>query len=183
MGRTSIGAVAAVVAMTATPVAAAAQTTALATAVKAAYLSKFAAYVTWPPAATPTPDSPIKICVVGRDPFQSLLDEAVASQQVDQHPLVVRRLATVNADDGCHIAFLGGSTQQSVAAALNALQSTPVLTVTDERTASARGIMHLAVNRKRVGFHVNTALAARNSLAISSKLLGLALSVTQKGQP
>ena len=154
-----------------------------AVAVKAAYLSKFAAYVTWPPNSAPSAGAPIVICVVGRDPFRKMLDQAIANQLLDQHPLLVRRVARVDVDTGCHIAFLGGSSAQSVAAALESLQAAPVLTVTDERTAGSRGILHLQVERNRVGFHVDTALAARNSLSISSKLLELALSVTQRGQP
>lgn len=142
------------------------------TAVKAAYLAKFGAYVNWP-----APSGPIVICAVGRDVFGNALDQAVAGQQIDGRPLVVRKLDSVDADSGCTIAYLAGSAHQSVPAALAALRSTPVLTVTDSRWSSARGMIHFQVAQDRVRFHIDDRAAAESRLDISSKLLALALSV------
>lgn len=152
--------------------------------VKATFLPKFLAYVAWPPAATSAAAATdaIQLCVIGRDPFGPRLDEAVAGQRVDQHPISVRRLETANGASGCRLAFVGGSAAQPAEAALKALQGTPVLTVTDSRLGPARGMVHFDLKDGRVRFHIDDASAASSDLSISSRLLSLALTVKPRGQ-
>jgi len=157
----------------------AAQAQPLEVAVKAAFLPKFAPYVTWPLAGAG--DSYV-ICIVGRDPFGSLVDEAAAGQRIDGRPIAVRRLAKVDRTIPCHMAFLAGSPSQSVEEALDALRGVPMLTVTDGRVSRARGIIHFELSGGRVRFHIDDAVAARAGLNISSKLLSLALSVRPRAR-
>jgi ethanolamine utilization microcompartment shell protein EutL len=146
-------------------------------AIKAAFLVKFGAYVEWPRA-----EGPVTICVVGRDPLGDALNQAVSGQQINDRPVTVRRLYSVAADSGCAIAYLVGSPRQSVPAALAALRSAPVLTVTDGRWNSARGMIHFQIASNRVRFHVDDRAAAAAGLGISSKLMALALSVRTRGR-
>ena len=44
---------------------------------------------------------------------------------------------------------------------------------------AARGMVHFAIVDGRVGFHVDAVSAARSHRSISSRLLGIALSVRQ----
>jgi hypothetical protein len=145
----------------------------LVTAVKASYLSKFAPFVVWP-AGPPGPGT-FAICVVGKDPFGGVLDRAVSGQTIVGRPAAVLRLATIQANSPCQIAFLGGSPAQGVKDALRALRGAPVLTVTDG--GAPRGIIDLAMVDGRVRFRVDNQAAADSGLTISSKLLRLALSV------
>lgn len=149
-------------------------------AIKANYLVRFAAFVQWPQAALGAPGAPVIICVLGDDPFGSSLDRAVADQTVNGRPVRARRLSRVEADSGCHVLYLGRSSSQSAAAALQTLGQTPVLTVTDSRIGDGRGIIHFAVASNRVRFHVDDAAAERRGLSISSRLLSLALSVERR---
>ena len=142
-------------------------------AVKASYLAKFPPFVDWPPSAAPSAN--FSICIVGRDPFGPLIDRAVAGQSVAGQALTVERLKTVAAQSSCRIAFIGGSRLQPVKDALRALRGAPVLTVTD--AADTPGIIDFAVAQGRVRFRVDDRAAADDGLTISSKLLGLALSV------
>jgi hypothetical protein len=145
----------------------------LETAVKAAYLYKFAPFVEWP-AGHPTGAS-FTVCVVGSDPFGSVLDRAVAGQSVGERPVVVRRLAIAAHDSPCDIAFLGGSRAQGVKEALGVLHGAPVLTVTDG--SAAPGVVDFALAQGRVRFRIDDQTAADCGLTISSKLLSLAVSV------
>jgi hypothetical protein len=145
--------------------------------VKAAFLPKFAAYVNWPPNAIAQPEDPVFLCVIGQDPFGRILDEAAASQHVDLHPVIVRRLANTTDAEHCNIAFLGGSAKQSVVAMQDAVRGKPILTVTDAGLGTARGMVHFELKEGRVRFHIDDALAARSNLAISARLLNLAISV------
>lgn len=145
--------------------------------VKATFLPKFLSYIAWPPNVGASANETIQLCVIGRDPFGARLDEAVAGQRVDQHPVAVRRIETAQAATGCRLAFVGGSAAQTAAATLKALQGTPVLTVTDSRLGPARGMVHFDLKDGRVRFHIDDASAASSDLSISSRLLSLALSV------
>jgi YfiR/HmsC-like len=147
----------------------------LETAVKAAYLYKFAPFVEWPAAAAHPAGAPFTVCVVGADPFGPVLDRAVAGQKVGDRPIAVRRLAAAAHDSPCDIAFLGGSRAQSVKDELGVLHGAPVLTVTDGGTAA--GVVDFALTEGRVRFRVDDQTAAEDGLTVSSKLLSLAVSV------
>jgi hypothetical protein len=152
--------------------------------VKAAYLSKFAPFVEWPAGAFGQPDSPFVVCVVGDDPFGPAIDNVVAGQSIGQRPIVVRRLARLERTSPCHVAYVSGSRAQSVADSLAAARGSGVLTVTDSsRPGGARGIVHFVVKDNRVRFHIDDQAAAQNGIAISSKLLSLALSVKSRREP
>lgn len=142
-------------------------------AVKAAFLTKFPAYVAWPASARPRPGAPLQICILGGDPFGRLIDEAARGQQVDGHPLQVRRLAAPAQAGGCHVVFVQGSAP----AMLQGLQGKPMLTVTDSPAAARGGMIHFVVHQGRVRFNIDEAQAARSGVGISSRLLGIALSV------
>jgi len=145
-------------------------------AVKAAFLTKFPAYVDWPAAARPRPGAPLQICILGSDPFGRLIDEAARGQQVDGHPLQVRRMGAPGQAGGCHIAFVQGGAP----AMLQGLQGKPVLTVTDARAGGKSGMIHFVIHQGRVRFNIDEAQAARSGVGISSRLLGIALTVRQR---
>jgi len=149
------------------------------TAVKAAFLPRFARYVTWPPAAMPKAGDPFVLCVIGSDPFGAALDDAARSQLVDGQRIVIRRLDSAVGSDGCQIAFIQGSRMQPVPQLIAALGRRPVLTVTDASIGSQRGIIHFAVVAGRVRFFIDQSSAARHGLNISSRLLALAIGVKQ----
>ena len=143
----------------------------LETAVKATYLYKFAPFVTWP---NPPGDS-LTLCVVGTDPFGDTLDRAVAGQSYNGRPFRILRLPAIGADSGCAVAYLGGSSDQSVASALKALKGAPVLTVT--QNSQAPGMIDFVNQQGHVRFRVDLAAAGESHLEISSKLLAMAVSV------
>lgn len=146
-------------------------------AVKAAFLPKFIRYVDWPPQAMPAGDGPLAICLLGRDPFGKLIDQAVSSEAIGSHSVVVRRIAGVDGAAGCQVVFVDSGSARSNAQALEALAGRPVLTVTDSRDGDTAGMVHFALKDGRVRFSIDDAAAARSNLVISSRLLSLALSV------
>lgn len=147
-------------------------------AVKAAFLYKFGSFVEWPATAFASPASPFLLCVVGEDPFGAALDKAVSGQQIARRPVEVRRLKTVKPDSGCHIVYLAASETQRLAQIIEALRGSSVLTVSDGRSSGATtGIINFVIKDDRVRFDIDDEAAAQNRLAISSKLLGVALSV------
>lgn len=158
------------------PESAEAQGGALEQSVKAAFLPKFAGYVQWPPAAIPAPGQPLTLCIIGDDPFGRRVDQAAARQRIDERTLVVRRMRNAANAKGCQLAFVAN------ASALSALEGSSVLTITDQRLGSARGIIHFELDDGRVRFHIDDERAARNGLEISSRLLALGLSVKPRSR-
>jgi len=147
------------------------------TAVKAAFLPRFARYVSWPAPATPSAGAPFQLCVVGRDPFGPLLDQAASSELIDGHEVTVRRMAAAARAEGCQLAFVQGTTPQDTARMLLALRSQAILTVTDARAGPQRGMIHFTIVGGRVRFFIDDAEAAGRGLSISSRLLALAAGV------
>jgi hypothetical protein len=142
-------------------------------AVKAAYLAKFAFYVEWPPTAFSGPTSPLLLCIVGDDPFGGAIDEAVAGQQVQGRAISVRRMKSVTRDSGCHIAYVGSDARGEN------LRGGSVLVVSD--SPSGGGVINFVLRDNKVRFTVDDEAAFQNGLAISSKLLSVALSVRARG--
>jgi hypothetical protein len=106
------------------------------------------------------------------------LDQLTAGEGVGSHPIIVRRLARLDADSGCQIAYLAGSAAQSQAAALHTLDGQPVLTVTDaDVEGGGKGMVHFVRIAGRVRFVIDAGRAAQSGLVISSKLLALAADV------
>lgn len=144
------------------------------TAVKAAFLPRFARYVTWPITATPKGADPFVLCVIGSDPFGAMLEDAARSQLVNGRRISVRRMDSAAGADNCQIAYVGGS---RAAAILAAIGRDPVLTVTDADSGGARGVIHFIITGGRVRFFIDQSAAAQRGLSISSRLLALALGV------
>jgi hypothetical protein len=147
-------------------------------AVKAAYLSKFGLYVEWPGKVFSSPNSPMNLCVVGEDPFGTLLDEAVSNQRIGGRAIIVRRLKTMARDSGCHIVFIGNAEAQRNIQTVELLYGSSVLTVTDTgRQGAVTGMINFVIKDNRVRFDIDEEAAAQSGLTISSKLLSLALNV------
>lgn len=146
-------------------------------AVKATYLYKLAPFVNWPPGGFASANAPFRICVVGDNPFDGFLENAVDGRRLGAHPFEVLRLDALTAEAGCQIAFISHLSTQTTTQALDAVNGKPVLTVMDSAVPDREGIVQFVIQRGRVGFEINAAAAARNQLTISSKLLSLALVV------
>jgi hypothetical protein len=151
-----------------------------ANAVKAAFLPRFARYVVWPGPALPAAGAPFQLCIVGRDPFGPMLDQAAASELIDGHSVVIRRMTSADRAAGCHLAFVQGAVPTDTTRLLLALRGQPILTVTDGRAGQARGMIHFTIVGGRVRFFIDEAAAAEHGLSISSRLLALAAGVKQR---
>jgi hypothetical protein len=150
-------------------------------AVKAAYLPKFIPFITWPDAAFTSPSQPVTICVLGSDPFGGKLQETAGAARSGDRLIIVRRLAAPDPNASCHLLFLSGDAAVAEGT-LDAMKGKPVVTVTDSGL-KAHGVISFLTEANHVRFDIDDAAAAQGGLVISSKLLGLAHAVKQRGQP
>jgi hypothetical protein len=142
-------------------------------AVKAAFLYNFAKFVEWPARTFAGAADPIVLCVLGENPFGTLLDDAVRDKTVNGRQIAVHESKTLSAAAGCHIVFLAsGSLDES----LSALANKSVLTVSDAESAVDRGaIIGLKLEERKVRFEVNLVAARKARLKLSSQLLKIAV--------
>lgn len=145
-------------------------------AVKATFIFRFASFAEWPATAFPDPASPLIICVSGDSELARLVEESAAGQSVANRDVAVRVTDAGAASAQCHILYLALSPE----ATRNALEATAgqsVLTVTDARYGSARGIIHFALSGGRVRFHIDRRAAERKGISLNARLLNIALTV------
>jgi hypothetical protein len=142
--------------------------------VKAAFLYNFAKFVTWPD-DTLAPGNSIVICVDGKTHFGHWLEDTVRGKTIEGHNLEVRRVSTVAEAGSCHILFVGAGDERGWLSRLAALGRAGILTVGESDAAAAAGaIVNFTLEGDKVRFEINTSMADRERLRISSRLLSLA---------
>lgn len=140
--------------------------------VKAVFVFNFSRFVEWPPQAFSTPDQPFAICILGNDPFGPRLDEAVRGEQINQHPLLIRRLRSVREADNCQILYIDRSEAGELHQILSALDHRSTLTVSELSDAAERGgMIQFMTENNRIRLRINVESARAAGLTISSKLL------------
>ena len=145
--------------------------------IKAAILYNLAQFATWPDSAFSTPDAPLRVCILGHDPFGSALD-SLRGKQIGLRKLAIAVLTDVEYATACHVLFVSASEEPRLAEILDAVSSQPVLTVADfEHFATAGGIVGLTEVDDRSRLEVNVGAAGQAGLKLSSKLLRLAETV------
>lgn len=138
-------------------------------AIKAAYLYKMAAFVTWPPNAFASASAPFRICVLKRTDVAGPLSELARGAQAWGRPVLVSEIGSAQDASQCQILFVGdGRTGLG--------DSAPVLTVTD-RGAASPGVVEFTTQQSHVRFVIHRDQADARRLQISSKLLAVAAAV------
>jgi hypothetical protein len=145
--------------------------------IKAAYLFSFGRFVEWPP--RPGRDqSSFTICVLGADPFGRALDTTLAGGTIRGRRVEARRVTASDAAATCHIVFISASEEQRVAAIVQSLNESGVLTVSDMPQFVARGgMIQFVTAASRVRFEINLLTAREAGLTMSSELLRVASAV------
>src|SRR5579875_546591 len=142
--------------------------------VEAAYIEKLPQFVHWPAFALASGN--FVLCLMGKSASGPPVDQVVAGDSVQQHPVVVRHVDQPGAVAGCHMLFIDGEPPTVVSRALALAHGKPILTITDDQTQPGTiGIINFVLVDGRVRFQVNRAEATASGLDISSKLLSVAV--------
>jgi YfiR/HmsC-like len=146
--------------------------------VKAAYLLNFTRYVDWPSQVFQAPTDPVRVCVLGQDPFGVVLDATMQGKTTQGRPLAVRRVRSSSGAAGCHLVFISRKTWRTLRELPRALRSAGRLTVGEsEEFAQAGGVIGFVIRDEAVRFVVNAEARDRAGLRISSRMLSLAAAV------
>ncbi len=143
--------------------------------VKAVFLFNFAQFVEWSPQSFASANSPLVISVLGENPFGSYLENVVAGEKVNGHPLVVHYYKNAEDIKNCHILFINKAQENSMSTILTSVRGKNILTVSD---ASGflydGGMIRFFTRNNKINLQINIDSARADNLVISSKLLRLA---------
>lgn len=145
--------------------------------VKAAFVYNFAKFVEWPENAFPSKDTPLILCVIGKDNVGSAL-QALEKKEVQGRQLrlnVITDLTQYLQNNSCHILFIANSELAHQQELLQDLGDAPTLTVADNAEFIKQGgMISLYVESQRVQFAVNKNATQNNGLKLSARMLQLA---------
>ena len=143
--------------------------------VKAAFLYNFAKFIDWPSSAFTDPKQPLDICVYGRDPFGTALEDALLGKTIGERRVSLGRAMQFQDLVGWQVVFVSNSANESAADLANRLKGRAVLLVGEsDGFAASGGAIQFTIEDNRVHFVINPDAADRAGLKISSKLLALA---------
>jgi uncharacterized protein DUF4154 len=149
--------------------------------VKAAFLYKFAGYVDWPGTAFREETDPLVIGVFGDDPMAEELERLVQGRRSSGRLVLVRRVTDPAEPGNVHLLFQGRSSAARLPDIRRGLGARPVLLVTEWPGALEQGSMiNFVLDGGRVRFEVDLDAVEGADLGLSSRLLAVARTVTQK---
>ena len=144
--------------------------------IKAALLSQFAEFVTWPEAALGDTAAPFQIAIAGPALMVEELSQLTAGRSASGRPIRVRRMREEDALSGIQIVYIAGVLTERTAELLRASPAQPVLVVTDAEGALAQGsVINFVLVEGKVRFELSPAAAQRRGLQLSPRLVGVAL--------
>lgn len=130
--------------------------------IKAAYLYNFTKFITWPEKDTVT----FNICVVGNDPFRSLLNSLESKTALDK-PIRIFRYGSIKEAKDCHIIYVDeASSRLNIENAL--------LVSSRPQFAEQGGMIGFTLKNGKVRLHINLKAIKKSGLTISAKLIEVA---------
>ncbi len=142
-------------------------------AIKASYVTKFAPFIEWPATAFAGPASPFVICLAGRDSFGPVIDDLARGQRVRGRPVQIRRVTDTASVGDCQILVIGAGTDGTLIEGAGR----SMLTISDKSAGIDGGMIRFVRQGGRIRFEIDNGAARAARLTISSKLLGLAVTV------
>jgi uncharacterized protein DUF4154 len=149
--------------------------------VKLAFLYNFTKFVEWPAGAYRNQNAPLTICIVGDDPFNSVLEDELRTRKVGEHPVEIRNLRPDDTIGAFQMVFIPLTAKDQTAGIMKALKGSSTLMVGEtEGFATQGGIINFAVEGNRLHLEINPQAAQRAGLKLSSKLLSISTIVKER---
>jgi YfiR/HmsC-like len=151
---------------------------------KAVYLYNFAKFVDFPADATKSKGGPFTICVLGKDPFGSVLDATVADESIAGKRVIAKRIAETPQAVDCQILYISSSEEGRLNTIFGGLSRMAILTVSDIPQFSQHGgMIEFVLQGNKIRFDVNLGAAQQAGLNLSSQLLKVASNVRRDARP
>jgi uncharacterized protein DUF4154 len=158
----------------ASPKAAAQETGSRAYAIKAGFIYNFTRFIKWPPSSRLNGNT-YNICVIGDNPFGSILERLEEKHRSKEHPLKIKLDVSQDNFEGCHMLFVSFSERFNVEQIVEQTKNLQILTVGDTEGFAERGIdINLLVAKNKVKFEISKQCLDRKGFKVSSELYDLA---------
>ena len=144
--------------------------------IKAGFIYNFTRFIKWPPQSNVyEKNSKYNICVVGDNPFGSILHRLEQKHRLKEHPLEIKLDVSRSDFQECHILFVSFSERFNVEQIVQQTKGLPILTIGDTDGFSERGIdIGLLVIENRIKLKINRQCLDAKEFKVSSELLDLA---------
>ncbi len=143
--------------------------------VKAVFLYNLTHFISWPVNKFNGPDTPITICILGKNPVTVLLDKIVQGETVNGRQIAIKQITNICNCCPCHILFISSSLKEKLPQIFNTIHAYGLLTVGEVGGfAHQGGVINLNQKQKRVYVEINVQAAKKAGLKISPKLLKVA---------
>jgi hypothetical protein len=147
---------------------------------KAAFLTNFAKFAEWPDGVVPG-GRVFTFCVSGDKAVAAALEQGF-KEHPGQEPVSVIFVEPDGPMSACQMLYLGGLNLREARRALDGLKGAPIFTVSDvDGFAQQGGMAQFRLEQGRMRFVINPAAAQRAHIALSAKLLSLAI-IVKDGQ-
>jgi len=144
--------------------------------IKAGFIYNFTRFIKWPPPSKfSASNNGYNICVIGDNPFGSILDRLEEKHRLKEHPLKINLDVSQNNFEGCHILFVSFSERFNVEQIVEQTRNLKILTVGDTEGFAERGIdINLLVIQNKVKFEISKQCLDTKGFKVSSELYDLA---------
>jgi hypothetical protein len=102
---------------------------------KASQLGHFLCYTHWPEGTFKSENDPVRVLVVGEDPFGRVLDDALTKKRIGPRAIIIERVAKVPEVVSAHAVFCGGMAPEQRLALIQRAADRPVLLVGETRAS------------------------------------------------
>jgi len=142
--------------------------------VKAVSLFNFSKFTRWQASAFDSPQAPIRICVLGKNPFEDF-DVLVKNKKVKGRTITVKYFHDFRVANRCHILFVSKSEQGDQAAILDYVKQYPILTVSDIKNFVIRGgMIQFYMRDRKVRFMIDPETVKEAGIRANANLLRVA---------
>jgi len=145
--------------------------------IKAAILYNLMRMVEWPGEGVQTMGKPIRVCILGEDPFGDAVD-LIREKKIRKRPLEFYKNIALGQVKNCELLFIAESEHQRLPEILHTVYNLPLLTVSDSEGFAQRGtIINLIKEEKKIQIELNLEAAQRANLILNPSLSKLAKTV------
>lgn len=145
-------------------------------AVHARFVYHFVKYLNWPAASKSNNRLPIVLGVMGNKNMYSELAQACAGKKIEDRPLEVRTITTIQEATQCQLVFLGDKENDQLNALVKAIQNDPTVLVCESPGSITAGAdINFVVKEERLRFELNTSRLQKKSIQVASELKRLAI--------
>ncbi len=146
---------------------------------KARYIEGFTAFIQWPKSIFSNSDDPLRLCVLGDNPFGKALDILVRThnnrKNRQSHPRIIDYLRRGEETDHCHLLYISKSEKSYVQQVLAQVKDQPILTISSLKSfAISGGMIQFYVSGNKVRFFIDPQTLRNEKLHADANLLRIA---------